>query len=142
MTGPAPFPPRSVRRADPRVALLAAALTAVAALVALAIASAPSSTGAAARADRRIALVVDAGARPDAALASAGAAAARTERAGAATVAVRLPRTPTEAASDVRYFAAQGFDTVVAVGPLARRAARAPGAMRAVTPPAVPRTLR
>jgi hypothetical protein len=135
--------PHPFRRADPRAAaLLAAALAAIVALTVLAIASAPSSPGATAGAGGRIALVVDAGARPETALASAGATAARTERAGAATVAVRVPRTATEANADVRYFAAQGFDTVVAVGPLARRAARAPGAMRVITPSAVPRTLR
>jgi hypothetical protein len=39
---------------------------------------------------------------------------------------VRLPRTPTEAATDIRYFAAQGYRIVVA-GPLANGAAEAIG---------------
>jgi hypothetical protein len=36
---------------------------------------------------------------------------------------VRLPRSAAEARTDVRYFAAQGYDTVVVAGPLARAAA-------------------
>lgn len=39
---------------------------------------------------------------------------------------VRLPRTSTEASTDVRYFAAQGYRVIVA-GPLASEAARATG---------------
>jgi hypothetical protein len=35
---------------------------------------------------------------------------------------VRLPRDAAEARTDVRYFAAQGYDTVVVAGPLARAA--------------------
>jgi hypothetical protein len=39
---------------------------------------------------------------------------------------VRLPRTSTEASTDVRYFAARGYRVIVA-GPLASEAARATG---------------
>jgi hypothetical protein len=59
---------------------------------------------------------------------------------------VRLPRTAAEAATDVRYFAAHGSDSVVAVGPLSRRAALDSGVTargtRIVTPATIPRTLR
>ena len=144
MTHLASSTPHTARHADARAAAVLAA--ALAALAALAIGTASSSTGASAQAERRVALVVDAGARPDAALARARAAATRAERSGAATVTVRLPRTAAEAVTDVRYFTAQGFDAVVAVGPLARRAAGAPGptasATRVVTPVAVPRAVR
>ena len=40
-----------------------------------------------------------------------------------AQVAVRAPRSPAEARTDLRYFAAQGYDVVVAAGPRARAAA-------------------
>jgi hypothetical protein len=36
---------------------------------------------------------------------------------------VRLPRTQTEARTDVRYFAAQGYSRVIVAGPLATTAA-------------------
>src|SRR4051794_12335267 len=49
---------------------------------------------------------------------------ARVRAAAAPGVAVRAPRTAAEAAADVRYFAAQVYRSVVAVGPLARGAAR------------------
>lgn len=38
---------------------------------------------------------------------------------------VRAPRTATEARTDVRYFAAQGYDRVIAVGPHSQAAVRA-----------------
>jgi hypothetical protein len=44
----------------------------------------------------------------------------------AANAAIRLPRSSTEASTDVRYFAAQGYRVIVA-GPLAIEAARATG---------------
>ena len=62
-----------------------------------------------------MALLVDAGGRPHAAL----------ERARAAAgpgVVVRVPRTASEAAVDLRYFGAAGYARVVAVGPAARAA--------------------
>jgi hypothetical protein len=84
---------------------------------------APPSSGAAGAA--RVALIVDAGPRPRATLRRAGAAASGAEHSGSAEVAVRVPRTAAEAASDVRYFAAQRYAAVVVAGPLARAAARA-----------------
>jgi hypothetical protein len=45
---------------------------------------------------------------------------------------VRLPRTSTEAATDLRYFAAQGYRVVVA-GPLASDAARETGVAAVTT---------
>jgi hypothetical protein len=111
------------RRAD---ALLRALVLAVAAsIAALALAGLPWAP---ASPDRmRVALVIDAGARPQAALGRARAWAARTRRDGVA-VSVRVPRTAAEAATDVRYFAAQGYATVVVAGPSARAgAARARG---------------
>jgi hypothetical protein len=48
------------------------------------------------------------------------------ERLREANAEIRLPRTSTEASTDVRYFAAQGFRVIVA-GPLASEAARATG---------------
>jgi basic membrane lipoprotein Med (substrate-binding protein (PBP1-ABC) superfamily) len=105
------------RRADRlRRTLLVAAVAGVATLWVLAIAAAPgpgAATGAS-----RVALVVDAGGRPRGALADARASAG-------AGVTVRVPRTAAEADADVRYFAAQRYGSVVAVGPLARAAARA-----------------
>jgi basic membrane lipoprotein Med (substrate-binding protein (PBP1-ABC) superfamily) len=138
--------PRSARRrtADPlAVALLAAVAVGLVALwlLALPVASRPAP------ATPRVALVVDAGGHADRALARARAAAAATERSGAADVTVRVPRTPAEAAADVRYFAARGDVTeVVVVGPEAGAAARAaavdyPRARLAVRP-AVPAALR
>ncbi len=138
--------PRRVRRrtADPRAAaLLAAAAAGLLALwaVALPVASRPAPE------TPRVALVVDAGGRADLALARARAAASATERAGAADVAVRVPRTASEAAADVRYFAARGDVTeVVVVGPVASAAARAAAAdyprARFAARPAVPAALR
>jgi hypothetical protein len=49
------------------------------------------------------------------------------DRLGAARAELRLPRTPTEARTDVRYLAAQGYRLVVA-GPRSRAAAKAVGA--------------
>jgi hypothetical protein len=144
MTSFADSIPRARHRAQPRAAALLVA--ALAALAALAIGTGWSSTGAAAGADRRIALVVDAGARPGVALERARDAATSSGRAGGQTVAVRLPRTAAEAATDVRYLAAHGSDSVVAVGPLSRRAALDSGVTargtRIVTPATIPRTLR
>jgi basic membrane lipoprotein Med (substrate-binding protein (PBP1-ABC) superfamily) len=114
--------PRRALRADRLVAALLVAAAAGIAALALAPAPRPPARPAGARA----ALVVDAGGAPRAALDRARAAA----RSG---VAVRVPRSGAEAAADVRYFAAQGYGSVVAVGPLAR------GAVRAAAP-AYPRT--
>ena len=141
MTSLASTVPRTARRVDPLVAALLA--TAIAGLVALWVGAAALG-GPASDPAPRIALVVDAGARPDVALAQARAAASRTERSGPASVSVRVPRTAAEAATDVRYFSAQGFDRVVAVGPLAADATRAAagGGPQVVTADAVPRTLR
>jgi basic membrane lipoprotein Med (substrate-binding protein (PBP1-ABC) superfamily) len=112
---------RRTLRADPLVVVLLAA--AVAGLVALWVALAAAAPGAGARPAPRVALVVDAGGGSDAALAAARAAAERSpER---ADVAVRVPRSPIEAATDVRYFAAQRYGTVVAVGPVSGAAAQA-----------------
>jgi hypothetical protein len=58
---------------------------------------------------------------------------------------VRVPRTQTEADTDVRYFAAAGYDRVIVAGPrstaaaheagaLARRASGLDGALAAVSP--------
>src|SRR5262245_11607759 len=113
--------PRRGLRAHP---LLVVALVALAALATVA-ASAPvaPSSGVA---PPRVALVVDAGARPSVTLARAGAVARSADRSGSASVAVRVPRTPAEAAADVRYFAAQpAVDRVVTVGPVSGGAARA-----------------
>src|SRR4051812_36919469 len=112
------------RRADPLVAALLVA--AVAGLVAVWVALAAAAPGEGAPAAARVALVVDAGARPGATLAAARAAAERSK--GRAAVAVRVPRSSFEAAADVRYFAAQGYRAVVAVGPVSRGAARAAAA--------------
>jgi len=138
--------PRRVRRrtADPLVAALLAAVAA--GLVAVWIVALPGPSRAAPETPR-VALVVDAGGRADLALARARSAAAATERAGAADVTVRVPRTASEAAADVRYFAARGDVTeVVVVGPVAGAAARAaaPDYPRArfAARPAVPAALR
>jgi basic membrane lipoprotein Med (substrate-binding protein (PBP1-ABC) superfamily) len=95
----------------------------------------------------RVALVVDAGGRPDLALARARAAASVTERAGAADVTVRVPRSASEAAADVRYLAAHRDVTeIVVVGPAASAAARAAAAdyprARFAARPVVPPALR
>ncbi|MEA2420730.1 MAG: hypothetical protein QOE60_2936 [Thermoleophilaceae bacterium] len=71
------------------------------------------------------------GARPSTALvidAAAGRAGRELidERLRRADAELRLPRTPTEAATDLRYLAAQGYRVVVA-GPLATEAAQATG---------------
>jgi hypothetical protein len=136
--------PRRGLRTDPRVAALLAAAAAGLAVLAIVAASAPPPPAAAA--PPRVALVVDAGARPVAALARARAAAHATERSGAADVAVRVPRTRAEAAADVRYFAAQRVvDRVVVVGPVAGAAARRAAAdyprARFEARPVVPRAL-
>ena len=140
---------RSPRRAlrgtahPPPAALLAAAAAGVVALGAFALPIASRTTPE----TPRVALVVDAGRRADLTLARARAAASATEHAGAADVAVRVPRTASEAAADVRYLAAGGdVSEVVVVGPVASAAARAaasdyPRARFAVRP-AVPAALR
>jgi hypothetical protein len=145
MTTPtAPFPlrrRRRLRRGDPLLAALAGAAVAWPILLgALTGGLAGPSTSSA---PPRVALVVDAGARPDVALSRARAAAAAIERGGAADVTVRVPRTVTDAATDVRYFAAQKrVARVVVVGPRAVAAARAAAAdyprARFVARPAVP----
>jgi hypothetical protein len=48
---------------------------------------------------------------------------------------VRLPRSAAEARTDVRYFAAQGYDRIVVAGPRSTAAAHAPGIVRAVDLP-------
>jgi basic membrane lipoprotein Med (substrate-binding protein (PBP1-ABC) superfamily) len=96
--------------------LLVAAVVGVATLWIVALATAPgprAATGAA-----RVALVVDAGGR-------SGAALERARNGAGPGVTIRVPRTAAEADADVRYFAAQRYGSVVAVGPLARAAARA-----------------
>jgi basic membrane lipoprotein Med (substrate-binding protein (PBP1-ABC) superfamily) len=134
--------PGARRATAPLVAAFAAAAAGVAALWLIAL---PVSSGTA-PATPRLALVVDAGPRPDLALARARAAGAATERSGAAGVTVRVPRTAAEAAADVRYLAARrDVAEVVVVGPAASAAARAaaPDYPRArfVVRPAVPVTL-
>ena len=138
--------PRRARRrtADPLVAALLAAVAAVLGalwVVAVPVASRPASQ------TPRIALVVDAGGRADLALARARAAASATEHAGAADVTVRVPRSASEAAADVRYLAARGdVGEVVVVGPVASAAARAAASdyplARFAVRPAVPGALR
>ena len=140
--------PRRARRhtEDPlAAALLAAAAAGLVGLavlwaVALPVASRPVPG------TPRVALVVDAGGRPDLALARARAAASVTERAGAADVTVRVPRSASEAA-DVRYLAAHRDVTeIVVVGPAASAAARAAAAdypqARFAVRPTVPAALR
>jgi basic membrane lipoprotein Med (substrate-binding protein (PBP1-ABC) superfamily) len=141
--------PRRARRhtEDPlAAALLAAAAAGLVGLavlwaVALPVASRPVPG------TPRVALVVDAGGRPDLALARARAAASVTERAGAADVTVRVPRSASEAAADVRYLAAHRDVTeIVVVGPAASAAARAAAAdyprARFAARPVVPPALR
>jgi hypothetical protein len=146
MTTPtAPFllrrPRARLRRGDPLLAAVAAA--AVAWLILLAALTGGLAGPSTASAPPSVALVVDAGARPDLALSRARAAAAAIERGGAADVTVRVPRTAADAATDVRYFAAQKrVARVVVVGPRAIAAARAAAAAypraRFVARPAVP----
>jgi basic membrane lipoprotein Med (substrate-binding protein (PBP1-ABC) superfamily) len=140
--------PRRARRrtADPVAAALLAAAPGIVGLavlwaVALPVASRPVPG------TPRVALVVDAGGRPDLALARARAAASVTERAGAADVTVRVPRSASEAAADVRYLAAHRDVTeIVVVGPAASAAARAAAAdyprARFAARPVVPPALR
>jgi hypothetical protein len=104
-------------RADPlAVALLGAVALG---LVALWFALAATGPAGAPPAAGRVAVVVDAGGRPGAALVAA-------ERLGGrSAAAVRAPRSAFEAAADVRYFAAQRYGRVVVAGSLARAAASA-----------------
>jgi len=86
--------PRRARRrtADPpAAALLAAAAAGIVGLAVLWAVALPVASGPA-PGTPRVALVVDAGGRPDLALARARAAASATDRAGAADVSVRVPR--------------------------------------------------
>ena len=138
--------PRRRLRSDQLLAALLAAAAAALAVLATVAASAPTAPPSAV-APPRIALVVDAGARPQAALTRAAATARAAERSGTAVVSVRVPHTAAEAVADVRYFAALGVvDRVVTVGPVAgaaaRTGARAYPAARFETRAAVPRTLR
>src|SRR4051794_1193238 len=119
--------PRRAVRTGPLAAAVAVALAGGLAAAWLAVAAAGPVHRAAAV--PRVALVVDGSGRPQAALARARAAARRSGGAAA----VRVPRRAAGAAADVRFFAAQGYTTVVAVGPVASVAARAAA-------PAYPRT--
>jgi basic membrane lipoprotein Med (substrate-binding protein (PBP1-ABC) superfamily) len=116
-------PARATRHGGVRADPLAAALlgAAVAGLVALCVALAAAAPRDGVPSAPRVALVVDAGGRQGAALAAARTAA---DRSHGARVAIRVPRSAVEAEADVRYFAAQGYGTVVVVGPVARAAAR------------------
>jgi basic membrane lipoprotein Med (substrate-binding protein (PBP1-ABC) superfamily) len=144
--------PRRARRhtEDPlAAALLAAAAAGLVGLVGLAVLWAVALPVASrpVPGTPRVALVVDAGGRPDLALARARAAASVTERAGAADVTVRVPRSASEAAADVRYLAAHRDVTeIVVVGPAASAAARAAAAdyprARFAARPVVPPALR
>jgi basic membrane lipoprotein Med (substrate-binding protein (PBP1-ABC) superfamily) len=97
--------PASARRADPLVVALL--LAAVAGLVALGlVVAAPAPAPGA----PREALVVFANGRPHAAL-------QRARAAAGPGVALRVPRTPSEATLDLRYLAASGYDRIVAAGP-------------------------
>jgi hypothetical protein len=49
---------------------------------------------------------------------------------------VRLPRDAAEARTDVRYFAAQGYDRIVVAGPRSTAAAEGPAVVRAADLPA------
>src|SRR3954469_24133325 len=102
-------PPPARHAAPGLVASLVAAVVALAVL-SLVLAPAPRSVGAA-----RTALLLDAGGRPHAAL-------SRARAMAGADVAVRVPRTVSEAGVDLRYFGAAGYARVVAVGPAARAA--------------------
>src|SRR4051812_47107259 len=95
--------PRSARRVEPLVAvLLAAAVCGLVVLLAVAV-PAPRSAGV-----PRSAVVVDAAGRPHAALSRARTMAGTGD-------AVRVPRTESEAAVDLRYLAAAGYARVVVV---------------------------
>ena len=141
--------PRRARRhtEDPlAAALLAAAAAGLVGLAVLWAVALPVASGPA-PGTPRVALVVDAGGRPDLALARARAAASATDRAGAADVTVRVPRSASEAAADVRYLAAHRDVTeIVVVGPAASAAARAAAAdyprARFAARPVVPPALR
>ena len=103
--------PRPARRTDSlAVALLVAVVCGLVVLLAVA-ASPPRSAGA-----PRTAVVVGAAGRTDTAL-------SRARSVAGAGDAVRVPRTASEAAVDLRYFGAAGYARVVAVGPVARAAA-------------------
>ena len=104
----------AAQRADRALAVALVGAIAVLGALALAIAVAPAPRPAGAV---RTALVLDAGGRPDAAL-------ARARSMAGPGVAVRVPRTASEATVDLRYFGAAGYPRVVAVGPAARAAVR------------------
>jgi hypothetical protein len=116
LPSPAPRPARVLGRPRVLAAIAPAALAALA--VALTTISPPAPSRPA-----RVALVTDAGPSPSRALAGARGWAARAERRAGVDATVRLPRTAAEALTDVRYLAAQGYDTVVVAGPRARAAA-------------------
>ena len=111
--------PRAVRRTDPLLAALAAAVAAGLAALVLAL-PAPDATPA-----PRTAVVIDAGGDARAAL-------ARARSLAGTDAAVRVPRTAAQAAVDLRYLAAAGYARIVVAGPVARGEARrvAPGAPR------------
>ena len=104
----------AAQRADRTLAVaLVGAIAVLGALVlAIAVAPAPRPAGAV-----RTALVLDAGGRPDATL-------ARARSMAGPGVAVRVPRTASEATVDLRYFGAAVYPRVVAVGPAAGAAVR------------------
>ena len=54
---------------------------------------------------------------------------------------VRLPRDATEARTDVRYFAAQGYDRIVVAGPRSTAAAEGPAIVRVADLPAALRAV-
>src|SRR5690242_11627217 len=108
--------PRARLRADALAAALLAAAAGVVALWVGLLAARPQASGGPVAG--RLAIVADAGPRPAATLAAAE----RTRSRGVA--AIRVPRDALDAAADVRYFAAQRYGTIVAVGPLARAATR------------------
>jgi hypothetical protein len=102
--------PRATRRTGPLLASLVAAVAA--GLVALVLAApAPHAT-----ATPRTAVVVDAGGDSRAAL-------RRARALGGADATVRVPRTPAQAAVDLRYLAEAGYARIVVAGPVALVAA-------------------
>lgn len=102
-----------------RMTLLATQLGAVLAAGALAVGGALGV--ASDRSAPQTAVVVDAGyARDGRALVD--------ERLRAVDADVRIPRTQAEATTDVRYFAARGYDRIVVAGPLSTAAAHEAGA--------------
>jgi ABC-type sugar transport system substrate-binding protein len=129
LPSPAPRPARVLGRPGVLAAI------ALAALAALAVALTPISPPATSR-PARVALVMDAGPSPARALAGARGWAARAERRGGVDATVRLPRTAAEALTDVRYFAAQGYDRIVVAGPRSTAAAEGPAVVRAADLPA------